>query len=447
MADTQRIGGKYAFTNCHLLDGTLDERGEMPVQDGMMVLVDGERIVDVVPDGAAPAGYRVLDLQGGWLLPGLINLHAHIASSGKPPKPNAKPVDYKALFELLSGHKLVMKVFLAMEKSAAKNQLLGGVTTLRTVGGVMDHDGIIRDQIARGEALGPRMLVCNTGVSVPGGHFAGSLATESASPQQAAQDVVAIAQTNPDWIKLMITGGVMDASEEGEPSVLRMPPEVVRAACDAAHDLGFKVAAHVESPEGVRVALENGVDTIEHGAKPDQEILDLFRRRNQEGMCAQVCTISPALPYAIFPLEESHAPAIAKKNGAVVMEGIIECAKACLSTGIPVGLGTDSGCPFITQYDMWREVYYFAKYCQVTPGFALYSATLGNARILGMEDRIGSIEPGKLADLIVCEGNPLEDLTALRKLRLVMCGGRLVEHPLPKKMKRVEELLDRYLDA
>ena len=432
----------YAFVNGHVLDGTLDENGRMVAHDGWAVLVDGERIAAV---GDVPTselmGYEVVDLAGAWVMPGMINLHAHVAASGKPPRANAKPVDYKKLFDTLTKIPPVLAAYRAQCASLAKTQLLSGVTTLRTVGGILDFDGQIRDRINAGKTLGPRMLVCNTGVSVPGGHFAGSLATEASTPEEAAQHVRQIAATHPDWIKLMITGGVMDASEEGEPGVLRMPPELVRAACDQAHELGFRVAAHVESPEGVRVALENGVDTIEHGAKPDEHILEQFRERG----AADVCTISPALPYALFPLEESHAPEIAPVNGRIVMEGIIDCAKACLAEGIPVGLGTDSGCPFITHYDMWRELVYFVRYCEVTPEFALHTATLGNAGILGLADETGSLEAGKSADLIVCEENPVEDLSRLRRLSYVCCRGKLVKNPRPRKMAKVEKALDRYL--
>lgn len=433
---------KYALVNGHVLDGTLDENGNMAAHEGWAVLVDDDRIAAV---GDLPSsslmGHKLIDLKGGWVLPGLINAHAHIAASGKPPRANAKPVDYKKLFDTLTKVPPVLAGYRAMCAGLAKTELLSGVTTLRTVGGILDFDGQIRDSIDAGKALGPRMLVCNTGVSVPGGHFAGSLATEASTPEEAAAHVRQIAETHPDWIKLMITGGVMDASEEGEPGVLRMPPELVRAACDQAHELGYRVAAHVESPEGVRVALENGVDTIEHGATPDEHILQLFHER----AAADICTISPALPYAIFPLEESHAPEIAKVNGKIVMDGIIACAKACLEAGIPVGLGTDSGCPFITHYDMWREVLYFVRYCDVTPDFALHTATLGNAIILGLGDETGSIEAGKSADLIVCDANPLEDLSRLRKLRYVMCRGNLVKNPRPRKMRNVEQALDRYL--
>ena len=323
----------------------------------------------------------------------------------------------------------------------ARTELLSGVTTIRTVGGVADFDTIIRDQAAEGKILSPRVVASNMAVSVPGGHMAGSLAYEAKTPEEAAAYVTTIAAEKPDLIKLMITGGVMDAEVVGEPGVLRMQPELVKAACDRAHELGMKVAAHVESPEGVRVALENGVDSIEHGAKPDEEIMRLFRERG----AFQVSTISPAVPYALFDRSISHATYEQQENGKVVFDGIVALAKACLAAGIPVGLGTDTGCPFITHYDMWRELCYFVKFCDVTPAFALHSATLLNARLAGIDHLTGSVEKGKAADLIICEKNPLEDLTALRKLDMVIKDGWRIDHPAVKKLPQVERELDKFL--
>ena len=328
-----------------------------------------------------------------------------------------------------------------MLKGYARTELMSGVTTIRTVGGILDMDARIRDEINDGKLIGPRILAGNTGVSVPGGHFAGSIATEAESPEQAREHVRQIAATDPDHIKLMITGGVMDASEEGEPGVLRMPPEIVKAACDEAHRLGYKVAAHVESPEGVRVALENGVDTVEHGAKLDDNMIRLFKERG----ASPVCTISPALPYAVFDLSESHAPAVAKKNGKIVMDGIIECARTCRENGIPVGLGNDVGCPFIVHYNFWRELCYYHKYVGASNEETLHMATMGNAQIAGIDKETGSLEKGKSADLIVVKENPLEDLTALRNVSMVMVRGRLIRNPKVKRMKYVDDLLDRYM--
>ena len=425
---------KYALVNGVVLDGTRD----MTPRTGLAVCVDGDRIAAVCDAADVPEGYARVDLGGKYLLPGLINLHVHLPASGKPRK---KPSDPKKLVKLITANSVTRSFGVKLCEGYARTELLSGVTTIRTVGGVADFDTIIRDQAAEGKILSPRVVASNMAVSVPGGHMAGSLAYEARTPEEAAAYVTTIAAEKPDLIKLMITGGVMDAEVVGEPGVLRMQPELVKAACDRAHELGMKVAAHVESPEGVRVALENGVDSIEHGAKPDEEIMRLFRERG----AFQVSTISPAVPYALFDRSISHATYEQQENGKVVFDGIVALAKACLAAGIPVGLGTDTGCPFITHYDMWRELCYFVKFCDVTPDFALYSATLLNARLAGIDHLTGSVEKGKAADLIVCEKNPLEDLTALRKLDMVIKDGWRIDRPAVKKMPQVERELDKFL--
>lgn len=136
---------------------------------------------------------------------------------------------------------------------------------------------------------------------------------------------------------------------------------------------------------------------------------------------------------------------LAIQNGNVVFEGIIACAKAALANDIPVVLGNDVGCPWITQYDFWRELYYFHKYVGVSNSFALYTATKRSAELAGIGSLTGSIEKGKAADLIVTTQNPLKDLKALRNLEMVMAGGRLIEQPKIKKRKQVEAELDKFL--
>ena len=424
---------RYALINGVLLDGTRD----MTPQTGKVVCVEGGKIA-AVTDGPVPAGYEPVDLAGRYILPGLINLHVHLPASGKPKK---KPSDPKKLVKLITSNGLMRRVGVKLCESYARTELLSGVTTVRTVGGVADFDTIIREKAAAGEILGPRVVASNMAVSVPGGHMAGSLAYEARTPEEAAAYVERIAAEKPDLIKLMITGGVMDAEVVGEPGVLRMEPSLVKAACDRAHGLGMKVAAHVESPEGVRVALENGVDSIEHGAKPDEEILRLLREHG----AFQVATLSPAIPYALFDRSVSHATYEQQENGKVVLEGVIAMARACLENDIPVGLGTDTGCPYVTHYDMWRELCYFVKYCGVTPAFALHSATLLNARLAGIDSVTGSVEAGKAADLVVCDKDPLADLSALRSLHMVIKDGVRIEHPTVKKLPEVERELDKFL--
>ena len=425
---------KYALIHGILLTGEEDME---PIL-GKCILVDGENILDIVEEGGDLTGYEIIDLKNQYIMPGLINLHVHLPASGKPKN---KPTDPKKTVKLMTSNNLFRKIVLKLCTNFAQTQLKSGVTTIRTVGGVEDVDTKIRDRINSNQIVGPRILAANMAISVKGGHMADSLAYSATNAEESANYAKKICSENPDLLKLMITGGVLDATVKGEPGVLKMQPELVKAACDVAHANGLPVAAHVESTKGVEVALENGVDTIEHGAKPTEHIIELFKERK----AAHITTISPALPYALFDRAVSHATEMEQYNGKVVFDGIVECAKACLENDIPVGLGTDTGCPYITHYDMWREVNYFKKYCGVSNQFALFTATKRNAQIAHIDDVTGTIEKGKCADMIVLKNNPLEDLQSLRNVEMVIARGKILSQPKVKKMPEVEKELDRFL--
>ena len=287
---------KYAYTNGKILDGTRN----MKVKEGLCVLTEGDKITGLVPADKIPAGCEMVDLQGGYLMPGLINMHVHLAGNGKPQK---KQRDNEALTKKLMGSALSRAVTYRVVAGFAKTELMSGVTTIRTVGGLGDFDTRLRDEIADGKRVGPRILAANRGISVPGGHMAGSVAVAADSIEAALAQIEQSEKENVDLIKLMITGGVLDAKAKGVPGELKMAPEMVKAVCEKAHKKGYKVAAHVESPEGVKVALANGVDSIEHGAKADEEMIRLF----QEHKAFLCTTISPALPYALFERSVSNA--------------------------------------------------------------------------------------------------------------------------------------------
>ena len=425
---------KYALKNAVILDGTKD----MEPLRGQSVLVEGETIVGLAPAGSEPMGFEPVDLTGKYLMPGLFNMHVHLAGSGKPQK---KQRDNEKLVKTIMGSGLTRAVAYSMVRGFARDELMSGVTTIRTMGGLGNFDSRLRDEIAAGRQDGPRILAANQGISVPCGHMAGSVAIAARSIDEALAHLEQSEREGVDLVKLMITGGVLDAKEKGVPGELKMAPEMVKAVCDRAHAAGYVVAAHVESPEGVRVALENGVDSIEHGAEPDDEILRLFRERG-----AFLCTtISPALPYALFDRSVSNASEVEQFNGNVVFEGIIECAKAALANNIPVVLGNDVGCPWITQYDFWRELYYFHKFVGVSNAFALYTATSRSAELAGLGDVTGTVAAGKCADLIVTAENPLDDLRALRHVEQVMACGRLYAHPKFRERKNVTAELDKFL--
>ena len=417
----------------------------MQVQEGQVILVENERITELLPAEEAgkrnlkASGYEEIDLQGKYILPGLINMHVHLAGNGKPQK---KQRDNEALVKKIMSNGLTKAIAYNMVCGFAKDELYSGVTTIRTVGGLGDFDTRLRDDFAAGKKPGPRILAANEGISVPGGHMAGSVAIAADSVEEALQHLETSKAQKVDLVKLMITGGVLDAKEKGVPGELKMAPEMVKVVCDKAHTMGYMVAAHVESPEGVKVALKNGVGSIEHGAKADEEMISLFKEHN-----AFLCTtLSPALPYALFDRSITNTSEVEQFNGNVVFEGIIDCAKAAIANDIPVVLGNDVGCPWITQYDFWRELYYFHKYVGVSNAFALYTATCRGAEMAGIGDITGTLEPGKCADMIVVEKNPLEDLRVLRNVDMVIVQGKVIRAPKVKKKQIVETELDKFLN-
>ena len=425
---------KYAYINGKILSGDKD----MQVKQGLVIVTEGEKITDIVKEVPKSPDMKVVDLEGRYIMPGLINMHVHLAGNGKPQK---KQRDNEKLVKTLMGTALSRAVTYKVVSDFARTELLSGVTTIRTVGGLGDFDTRLRGEIAAGKRVGPRILAANEGISVPGGHMAGSVAVAAHSIDEALKQLEHAENEKVDLVKLMITGGVLDAKEKGVPGELKMKPEMVKAVCDRAHAAGYKVAAHVESPEGVKVALANGVDSIEHGAKPDDEMIRLFKEKN-----AFLCTtISPAVPYALFDRSLTNATEVEQYNGNIVFDGIVECARAALANDIPVVLGNDVGCPWITQYDFWRELCYFHKYTGVSNAFALYTATKRSAELAGVGDITGSIEKGKCADMIVTKDNPLDRLEALRHVDMVIARGRVIYSPKIKVNSLVERELDKFL--
>jgi len=321
--------------------------------------------------------------------------------------------------------------------------LMSGCTTIRAVGGVDHFDTQIRDEINAGKIVGPRIIACDQAVTIPNGHMEGTVAVGCQSDEDFIKNIEENVKAGVDWIKIMITGGVLDATVRGEPGEMKMNAHQVKICCDTAHKHGLKVCAHTESPMGIKVALENGVDSIEHGAKIDDETLKLFKKTKK----ALVCTISPAVPLAKFDPSVSKASEVQVFNTEVLFEGILDATKKCIDNDVPVGLGTDVGCPFVTHYDMWRELEYLHKLVHVDRTTSLYCATLSNAQILGIDKETGSLEKGKSADFIVSSKNPLDGFDALRKLDYVVFKGKEYKDPVVEKNEICEKYLDEYMET
>ena len=170
----------------------------------------------------------------------------------------------------------------------------------------------------------------------------------------------------------------------------------------------------------------------------DDEIIELYKRNK----AAMIVTLSPAIASSKLPIKMTKMTQKQQEASKMLLNSMIEGAKQALAHDIPIGLGTDCATPYVTQYDMWREIDYFFRYCGVSKQFALYTATLGNAEILGISKETGSIEVGKTADLIVVEKNPLEELRNLRHIEMIMTKGQLVSNRKIRHLKHIDQALD-----
>ena len=200
----------------------------------------------------------------------------------------------------------------------------------------------------------------------------------------------------------------------------------------------MKVASHTESPDGMRVAIEGGVDTVEHSAGFDEALQKILLERDG----GIIMTFSPALPLARLSPEVTKLNELCVYNSEVVLDGMREGVRTAMEAGIHLGMGTDASCPFVTQYNMWREVWYFQRMMHVSPNYAIYTATLSNAEILGIADITGSVESGKYADLLILSANPLEQLEAMREPYAVLKEGK-VRQPRLKKNAFIDQELDQ----
>ncbi|MGP0579472.1 amidohydrolase family protein [Paenibacillus peoriae] len=215
-----------------------------------------------------------------------------------------------------------------------------------------------------------------------------------------------------DLIKICVTGGVTDANMVGEAGRLQMTEEEVTAICEEAHKIGMRVAAHVESTEGVRIALKGGVDTIEHGAEMDEEIISLYKNnpRALKGYTALIPTMQAAYPTAKLDTGLTKVNETVKENSRLVYDSMLKGLRQAVEHHIKIGVGTDAAMSYVTHYDIWRE--------------------------------LRSIDIGKQADLIVMEQNPLDNIKALSDVAMVMVKGNLIQTPSVTRIREVDELLD-----
>ncbi len=397
-----------------LIDGT----AKPPVKKATVVIEDG-RITAAGPatEVRAPEGpqVEVVDAGGQFLLPGLIDSHLHMTGNGDPNvlRQMQKTIPYVALEASVN----------------ARRTIEAGFTTVRDAGGEWGIDIALREAIKDGLITGPRMLVSGVGLGITGGHsdnffppeieFKGRLVVDS--PDEARKAAREQLRAGADLIKLMATGGVM--SDKDLPTSRGMTIPEMEAAIEEAHNLGKKTLAHAQGATGIRNAILAGIDSIEHGFYLTDEIIDLMLERG-----IYLVPTLVAVHQIIVNGEKAGIPEYGVRKAREHAEAHRKSFQKALKAGVRIAMGTDAATPFNYHGNNAIELQLMVE-AGMTPAQALQAATSSGAELLGLADKIGSVEPGKLADLILVDGDPLADIGVLQdknRIKLVLKEGRTV---------------------
>lgn len=388
-------------------------RRALDVRTGQMInnaviVIDGERIRAVLSNGEAPAGAEVIDLGAWTVLPGLIDCHTHLTF--EPSQMGYSSLGISVPRSALTGAK------------NARITLEAGFTTVRNVGAAGYADIALRDAINAGDVPGPRIDASGPALGITGGHCDNNLlAPEFQHVDEGVADGVSavmrktreVIKYGADVIKICSTGGVLSLGDD--PKASQYTLEEMKAIVGEAHRLGRKVAAHAHGGDGIKLAVLAGVDSIEHGTYIDDEAVKLMKERGTY--------LVPTLYLGDWFLENYQrmgVPAQMAAKGKEVMPAARKNIARAFQQGVPVAFGTDAAV-----YPHGLNGHEFAVYVKLgmTPVQAIQTATVHASKLLGWEDRIGAIEPGKFADLIAVEGDPTKDVTELERVRFVMKGG------------------------
>jgi imidazolonepropionase-like amidohydrolase len=400
-----------------LIDGT----GADPAGDALLVIREG-RIVEVRRAGAGdtPRGARVVDAGGLTVLPGLIDAHVHLMS---------RPQSIEQ--RLLTPYSLNVAQALAH----AGETLAAGVTTVRDAGGAPRG---VKLAIERGLFPGPRVRVSVTGLSQTGGHGdqtmpAGvdlRLGTPDHPLPEHPWGVVdgvdavrratrQVLRAGADQVKLMTSGGVMSAGSE--PGATGFTLEEIGAAVYEARAAGKKTMAHAQATQGIRNAVEGGVDSIEHGIFLDEEVADLMVRR---GTYLVPTLVAPVWVIRRAEREPGSVPPYALRKAREVKARHLESFRLALEKGVAIAMGTDSG---VGPHGQNAEELALMVGAGMTPMAAIVASTRSAAACLDLAGEVGTLEPGQRADLIAVDGDPLADIAVLqdrRRLRVILKDGR-----------------------
>ena len=389
-----------AYRAARVFDGL----SEHAIEDGAVLVEDG-RILSLGPAAGLPAGAEITDLGDVTLLPGLIDAHVHLVWSASAEPHEVVERESRALTALRCANNAAL-------------HLRAGVTTVRDVGAT---DGLSID-VARAVGLGvipgPRVIAAGRAIAMTGGHgwFLGREADGAEAVRHAVRSELKSGAT---CIKLMASGGVYGHAEE--PGSPQLTVEEMRAGVEETHKAGRKVAAHAYSIEAIGNALDAGVDSIEHGSFMDRDTAGRIR----ESGTYLVPTMSV---YRAMSERgpELGAPEYIRRKTAEVLEASREAFRLALEAGVPVAAGTDCGAPGHPHGTLPEELMLMVE-SGASPIQALRFGTSAAADLLGLGDEVGSLEPGKRADLLAVDGDPTSEILALREVRMVLRDGSRVE--------------------
>ena len=371
------------------------------------VALRGDRIVEVATRAKPTPDDTVIDVSGLFLLPGLIDCHVHLVMRGEDadPSANANRSDQEIA---------------AYAAEAAKKTLLGGVTSVRDVGGWNHLEMALREDIDGGRRVGPRLFLAGRLLSQPTEaveYYPGmyEVASGSDGVAKAARQQL---DRGAEVIKVMATGAMLSPEAE-DARATQFSLEEIRAAVEAAWDAGAHVAAHAHALEGIRTAVAAGVRSIEHGTYADEATLELMARRDVFLVPTLSAWTSARDDRAVMAAMPEHM----RVRLSQAHETHARMLQSALRLGVPVAMGTDAGTPGNHHGANTLECVAMVEESGMRPGQSVRAATLDAARLLGREGELGSIEAGKLADLIGVAENPLQDIRALTEVALVMKGG------------------------
>lgn len=381
-----------------------------------VILIEGETITAAGADVKIPAEAHVIDLSNATVLPGLIDAHVHLTSD--PAHSGYQSLGLSVPRETIVGVR------------NARLTLNAGFTTVRNVGASGYSDVALRDAIDEGDVSGPRMLAAGPALGITGGHCDNNLLAPeykfrgegvADGPWGARTKVREVIKYGASVVKICASGGVL--SKGDQPGTQQYTIEEMQAIVDEAHRLGRKVAAHAHGTEAIRAAILAGVDSIEHASLIDDEGIRLAREHHtflvmdiyNDDYILQEGEKAGMLPESI----EKE-----KKIGRLQRENFERAFKG----GATMAFGTDGG--VYPNGNNAKQFHYMVKF-GMTPMQAIQAATVSAAELLGWQSAVGSIEPGKLADIIAVTGNPLADATLLEHVKFVMKGGKVVKNDLP----------------